>query len=478
MNLYPALRCRMGSWDYYVVKMSMRELAENVRFASEIYDDRTLDEAIQRTLNEKRVKGDIVTYLKVQRDRFFSSVVVAAKGGTPIFYDVQVTSDERFAVFRNDRRLNESFGVLQFDGTQKYYALDGQHRLAAIRTLLDRSDPLSEGAPKNFEAEEISVVVVVPKEDEDDDQFLRKYRRLFSSLNRYAKPTDQVTNIIMDEDDAFAIITRRLVSEHEFFAWAGRQQESRRVKTKKGKNLSTQDSYFTTLETLYEMNITMLSSRTRKNSGWTPEAQNRNDFKRLRPTDEYLDSIFDELLLYWNGILEEIPELSNEPSTMRTHTLAPEGEDDKGTDHLLFWPIGQEMLATIVREALDSRRMPNPDQPDKGSVAAALKGLGMLEWRLHEPPWRFFLLTRDPVKADRWKMRSEDRAEVVRIGRRVQEWVLGLDELDEAGVAELKVVWESRLIPPQTEAEQNRMWSQVIAKRSEINASLTGGTRS
>ena len=51
----------------------------------------------------------------------------------------------------NNRRLNEAFGILQFDGTEKYYALDGQHRLAAIKTLLDRNNPLSDGAPKNFE---------------------------------------------------------------------------------------------------------------------------------------------------------------------------------------------------------------------------------------------------------------------------------------------------------------------------------------
>ena len=48
MNLYPALRARMGNWDYYICKMKMRELASEVKFASEVYDDRTLDEAIQR----------------------------------------------------------------------------------------------------------------------------------------------------------------------------------------------------------------------------------------------------------------------------------------------------------------------------------------------------------------------------------------------------------------------------------------------
>src|SRR3954454_16465563 len=94
----------MGNWRYYTVKMSTRELAENVNFASEIYEDRTLDEAIQRTLNEGRVKRDIVTYLKRQDDRFFSALVVAAFGGSPEFFPVRIAVEERFAMFASDDR--------------------------------------------------------------------------------------------------------------------------------------------------------------------------------------------------------------------------------------------------------------------------------------------------------------------------------------------------------------------------------------
>ena len=54
MNIYPVLRSKMGTWDYYVVKMS----------ASEVHEDRTLDTAIQRILNTGRVKKEIVEYLK------------------------------------------------------------------------------------------------------------------------------------------------------------------------------------------------------------------------------------------------------------------------------------------------------------------------------------------------------------------------------------------------------------------------------
>ena len=62
------------------------------------------------------------------------------------------------------------------------------------------------------------MVVQDPGEDQSvRSEVLKDYRRLFSSLNRYARATDESTNIIMDEDDGIAILTRRLIAEHEFF---------------------------------------------------------------------------------------------------------------------------------------------------------------------------------------------------------------------------------------------------------------------
>ena len=86
-------------------------------------------------------------------------------------------------------------------GDQDYYALDGQHRLKAIQTLIDRNDPDSVEPPEGFADEEVSVLMVV-RRDKSDKEFMKSYRRLFSSLNRWAKATDRDTNIIMDEDDA------------------------------------------------------------------------------------------------------------------------------------------------------------------------------------------------------------------------------------------------------------------------------------
>jgi len=467
MNLYPALRAQMGSWPYYIVKMKMRELATEVTFARDYYkEDRTLDEATQRVLKEGRVRKEIVSYLARRPDRFFASIVVATMGGSPKFYPVTITDDDRFQVFV-DQGLDEAFGVLTFSGEQKYYALDGQHRLSAIKVLMDRNDPDSQNAPEGFEDEEISVLMVV-RQEEADAAFLQSYRRLFSSLNRYAKPTDQDTNIILDEDDAFAILTRRLITEHKFFQWAGRQRESQRVQTK-GKNLKTTDPYFTSLQTLYTINETLLTAAWRRDTGWGSgrEQELTRDskiFTKFRPDEDYLDSLYDELVMYWDGLLEVIPDLRKTPSDMRVHDLE-DGKEDKLSDNLLFWPIGQELLARMARRLLN-KFLKDPRNPDQAGVVNSLGPLGKVEWALHQSPWRYFLLTNQA--GTKWRMRSEDRTEALKIAERILAWVVGLDDLTTTEIDELKLDWQTRLVPAQAPEEQDQMWAAVQSMRAEI----------
>ncbi len=474
MNIYPALRSKMGTWDYYIVKMSASELSQNVMFAYEVHDDKTLDTAIQRILDESRVKKDIVEYLKRQPDRFFSSVVIAAIKGNPIFHRVKVTDDPRFTLLHNDQRLNKSFGILQFDGSQKYYALDGQHRLSAIKTLLDRNNSEYDGKPENIEDDELSVIVVVPNLEETDESFMQKYRRLFSNLNRYAKPTDQATNIIMDEDDTFAILTRRLITEKPFFqSDAEKQRDSEKIKTTKGKNLKTGDSFFTSIETFYEMNIELLSSPKRLSDGWDPSSNEKSDlknFKRFRPADGYIDRLYEELSMYWEGLLAELPVLHSAPTKMRFHDMT-NIEDNEGTDHLLFWPIGQQMLAEIVRQMLN-RRISDPEKPTTETVRDALKGLNKLEWELHQVPWKYFLLVGSIIEDTnelKWTMRNEERTWAVRTGRRLQLWVLGLEPNDSKYVDNLKSLWKHFLTPSQPDEKVDEMWDQIVQMKKDIS---------
>ena len=154
VQLYPAIQAKMGSWPYFIVRMSMSEVASEVGFASQFRMDPVLDEAIQRTLQEGRSKMEIARYLQ-HDDRFFSSLVVAALGGNPTFEAVEMAPIPGQRIIAS--KMDKAFGVLTFEGGQKYYALDGQHRLKAIKSLLAAPEQRVLTPPEGFEEEQISV---------------------------------------------------------------------------------------------------------------------------------------------------------------------------------------------------------------------------------------------------------------------------------------------------------------------------------
>ena len=341
MQIYPAIRARMGDWNYYMVRMTMREVAREVRLAGDLWEDRTLSDAIQRVVDESRVKQQIVNYLSRRDDRFFASLVVAAIGGNPSWRPEDLQQSVHSRAFQG------TFGTLSFDEDPKYFALDGQHRLRAIQELLADSA----GAPPGFETEQISVLVVVREEQDVEERlWLQRYRRLFSSLNRYAKPTDRDTNIIMDEDDIFAIVTRRLITDHEFFRAPEPEKKSYRVQTK-GKNMKEGSPHFISLQSLYDANATLLMTAERRRR--RGRARAAKVFLQFRPEESQIDRWYEELCGVWDAVLQAVPELRQEATTMRCHTL-PDPNPDGLRDHLLFWPIGQQQLANVARALLDA----------------------------------------------------------------------------------------------------------------------------
>lgn len=472
MQLYPALRASMGTWTYYIVKMRMKEVAAEVKFGSQVHNDYTLDEAIQRTINESRVKKGIVTYLTGRPDHFFGSLVVAAIGGSPKFFPVRMSDDPSYELFADEEGLDQSFGVLRFSGTQDYFALDGQHRLKAIKSILQPPDEAERiEPPPGFADEEISVLMVIRPPDSNEDEWLKSYRRLFSSLNRYAIPTGKDTNIIMDEDDSFAILTRRLIAEHDFFRSSGRHLDSLRIQTQ-GKPLKEGTPYFTSLQQLYFLNELLLSTPLRSNLGWGPqslpdELQGEKKFKGFRPPESYLDDLFDELVLYWNALIAAIPDLQLNPTDARDHNA--DGSDGGVADNALFWIIGQEVMARVARALLDLK-LESSDDPSLEEATNVLMPLGRVNWNLHSAPWRGLLLVSvldRRRQAHKWSMRSETRKEAVSTAVRVLRWLVGLAELNAEEEDALQIEWLDQLRLPPDESPDD-LWEDVRVLRDYV----------
>ena len=467
MRIYPAIKAQMGDWRYYIVRMKMREVAQEVNLAHDIYEDRTLSDAIQRTLRQNRVKKEIVGFLSRRDDRFFSSIVVAAMDGEPAWHPVTMDTRVVPEIFSSTRTLNDSFGVLSFGDEPKYYALDGQHRVAAIKLLVNGE--VDDQPPVSFEEDMLSVIIVLREEhDVPEGEWMRRYRRLFSSLNRYAKPTDTDTNIIMDEDDLFAILTRRLITEHQFFQAPGRERESFKVKTE-GKNLRTGASHFTTLQTLYSITEILLKTRERENRGWKDWSSHNKAVtvpnKQIRPDEEAIDKYYDELSNYWDAILEAIPDLNRQPSNMRVHDIESVAHfPGVYLDHFLFWPIGQELFARIVRCQLD-KEFPEGGFSEIGQMKKALLPIAEISWNLHSAPWRHFILVK---LGNDWRMRSEDRKLVIEVSYRIIRWCINLDNLSDDDLNDLHNDWEELLYGEYEEGEPEKMWGEIKDIRKQI----------
>ena len=380
---FPGIRAKMGRWDYYIVQMNMRDLTM-IEFAHQFKEfGGSLSEALQRELNENRAKKQIVNYLMKQPDRFFNAIVIAGFNADPEWFPIQIEDRPEMRILADDE-LMETFGILKMGSKTRYFALDGQHRLLAIKALLDPAGEFVGQAPENFDQETMAVCLVVPSQAEGTKEFRERFRRLFGHLNRYAKPMDQATNIIMDEDDAVAITLRRLFSDHDFFKTQGPDKDSAKVITvSASKSIPAGAVHFTTISTLYDMCTEFIFSKSLKNE-LTRNGTDEKMYLRLRPDDASLENMYLNLAVIWDGILAVFPELNKSGVEMRDNNVT-DIQNAPHENHLLFRPIGQVPFARVVRGLID--------KADHGAltvqkVVAAITPLRAVSYDLGSMPWR------------------------------------------------------------------------------------------
>ena len=399
---FPATRMTMNSWEYFTLKMSFADffhedddLKNLIRFNKEFEKPDLLDEEMQRELNESRAKKSIVEYL-MKEDAFFGSVVIACLGDAPEWHHLK-PQQEVLDELNLEKR--ENLGYVRLDQSQKYYVLDGQHRLFAIKEILRNSDILEEfGGIEKFKDTTINVILVNRGEDEDKADFKTKYRRLFTSLNRYAKPTSTESNIIMDEDDTAAILSRRLIRELAIFESEDKPTDNPNINCK-SKSLSKNTEYFTSLATFYEMNIILLqTTRNRIVNG----IMEFNDYKRERPSDEVLDMLYEPLKKQWEALFEVLPQFTD--LAFRKNSRDPNADlDSIKNDFKFLRPVCQQkILAPLMKRLIDDAE---DEDEDFKNILSPLNIEGY-DWDLRKPPFVNLLLV-EAQKSDggwSWKI--------------------------------------------------------------------------
>ena len=451
MEVFPAVVGHIGTWRYYATRMKPRPLFKTVSFAEDLWPNSQMDEALQRALNKGRAKSGIAKYLSRTPDRFFSSIVIAAMEGRPTFYPLQLADDPAMRMLQGSD-IDDAIGILRFTDSVKYYALDGQHRLAAIRALLENETEFP--VPPGFENEEIPVIIVVQKEGEDRGTFVKKYRRLFGNLNRWAKPVDEATNIVLDEDDAFAIVTRRLLQEHSFFARVP-GDSFKRIRIEGSASMRDDEPYFMTLVGLYAFNEELLSSPRRADKAA------KDELKKFRLEEDDLDALAKQLSIVWDVVLEVFPELKTEATQMRSSKVEPfEREGQVCQPHVWFRPIGQMLMARLIRELINSVAE-DQESPTEQELRRAIGTAASLPRLLGDAPFRHLLFVPVDVTRDSWKMRSEDRKQAQQTALEVLRFMTGLQPHDSEQLVTLKESWRGSLVDARPE-EIESMWEQII----------------
>jgi DNA sulfur modification protein DndB len=361
--ILPALRGVMGDWVYYSCLMDLGELSARVNYAEEIHRNEALSDMIQRHLKRGRA-AQIAKYLKQQPERFFNSLVIATYGGQPNWHAL---SDVRSRSTRDElQNLDDvtvaSVGFLTLTGQEKLFALDGQHRLAGIKKAVKEGlgdDPF----------DDISVIFVGHKETRKG---LERTRRLFTTLNKTAKPVSKGEIIALDEDDVMAICVRRLVEETDLFA-------GDRIAFVAANNMpATNTTSLTTIANLYDV-LTILFTQARSDL-----KKQKAELQRVRPTDEVLEKYFKFAESYFLELGKNFNALNAFFNANKTEAVVKKYRGNHG-GHLLFRPIGLEILTRVVARC--TKEM---------SLEDAVKIVAKLPHDLNEEPFQWLMW--DPSK--------------------------------------------------------------------------------
>jgi DNA sulfur modification protein DndB len=347
VETYWCVRGRMGDWVYYVTVMKMGKIADTCKFAEQIHPNKDLDALIQRSIGD-RVQKEMVPYLLTEKQRFFGSLVIAVYGGDPEFSEVKVAEHD---LLNDTDSSSYGFGLLRFDGGQTYYALDGQHRLSAIKEATSQRLELRN--------EEVSVIII---KHETSPAGMERTRRLFATLNQHAKPTSAGMNIAINEDDSIAIVTRRLVKENEQLKKLVLADASS-INSKQLNPSKKNDPYITTLAALYECNEMLLAGY---GGGLTID----KSFKQFRQPYDKLDAYYQYLEKLWMRMLEKCPGFdqvldgTRKPGELRLKRTASGSivTDDKSKPipggSIFARPMGQFIVCEVIRNASVQDRDP------------------------------------------------------------------------------------------------------------------------
>ena len=323
----PAIRGTLGKLTFYTATLTFKQIAERVKPADdELHTSSSLREQLQRALTDNH--KSITEYILTQKEHFFNALVLAIYDGDPTWNELE---------FEYNNNSYHSMGFLHLNGEERIFPVDGQHRVKGINGALKENPKLKD---------EIITVIFIGHHNTREGK--EKTRRIFSTLNRYAKPVSPGDIIALDEDDIVAITTRELLESHPLF-----MNDNVKVDKKSSKALAdNDDKSFTSLITLYDTNriiyIYYKSSIDKQKRIYKPSKI--ADFLRYRPIQSQIDDFYSYLMDFWNLFTNTFPGVKNYVDNCEIDGAAAEYRNKETGGLMYFRPIALPQLTKAIFE--------------------------------------------------------------------------------------------------------------------------------
>lgn len=351
----PAIRAKIGNWIYYISTLTFEQVANHVeKIDDQLHKSKGLQDLIQRSVTKNF--ESIKEYILNQEERFFNSLVLAVYDGAPQWIEVEL-------YYEDEEYFN--MGFLDFPSEQKIFPVDGQHRVEGIKAALLENPSL---AP-----EQIGAIFIGHNTEPEG---MQRSRRLFTTLNRYAKPVTMDDIIALDEDDSIAIATRYLLENFDLF------KDDRVTKSKNKAIPDTDKTSVTSIITLYQCNRELLKEYRQKRKSEAPNSvrdkASLEHYLKFRPKEEEIDLYIQYTLNFWNSFVENIEVIDIFINIDGDNPAAIFRNRENG-GNLLFRPVG---LLPFVQAVVEIHKR---TQQTFDEIFAKFNNI---DFSLNNVPWR------------------------------------------------------------------------------------------
>ncbi|WOK05069.1 DNA sulfur modification protein DndB [Imperialibacter roseus] len=351
----PAIRSKIGDRVFYTTSLTFKQVSDHVeKIDDQLHKSKTLSDLIQRSITNNYLS--IRDYILNQPQLFFNSLVLAVYNNYPDWTEVKLEYDEHEIY---------TVGLLEFPADGKIFPVDGQHRVEGIKAALLTNPEL--------ESQQIGAIIIG---HESTDEGKEKTRRLFTTLNRYAKPVTLNDVIALDEDDTVAIVTRHQIEEYPLF-------QDKRVVISKQKAIPERNrTAITSIINLYQCNIEIFKQFYFETFNEKATKKRLENYLKFRRNGEEIEAFREYCLGFWNcfcsgfnivtGYLR-IPIEDNPVGVLRNN--------DTG-GNLLFRPVG---LLPFVQAVIEIHKRENSTYED------IFRSFNGVDFQLNAIPWKSVL---------------------------------------------------------------------------------------